>query len=389
MSALSLLRLVVVSAALCAIASCDRQTDTPPNKATKSETATPGRSASTSGETARTANPAWPLGGELLSEATGRAEALNQAVAKLLDSPTIDNLENAQLAWRETAASLEQFHLFSRLGVVAPRDFQKLVDFQFKLTAWPIQPGYLDAFGEHPYSGIVFDIGVPMTAETLREQHGMTDNGDATLGVYALEFILFGEQNNRGPLLFQPITGLSEQDQETGYTSVEELPRNRRRELLRLQAKLLLEDVQQLQMAWANSQPGYLQHRLEVLSPAQQADLLRKAALALATEQLVTIANQSPTGSSDLWQGQQLADRLAAQMEGLARFNSRVPLGNQVEAEIAKCLAAMNDIRRLPPLNDQGLAPRADWKDTYTSLRELIKALNPAPADAENNAANL
>jgi putative iron-regulated protein len=389
---LSILRPVIAGALLCTLAACDRSSVTPTDGSAATETSsTPGRPASAATPSARTANPAWPLGGELLQDGRTRAAELGQAIERLLEKPTLENLASAQRTWRETAAALEQFHLFSRLGAVAPQDFQKLVDHQFNLTAWPIQPGYLDSFGEHAYSGIVFDIGVPITADVLREQHGMTDNSDATLGVYAMEFLLFGEQNNRGPLLFQAITELDEKEREAGYTSVEELPRNRRRELLRLQAKLLQEDVRNLQSAWSNSQTGQLQHKFEVLTPAQQSDLLRKAALALATEQLVTIANQGGASGNDLWQAQQLADRLAAQAAGLANFNSQISLGDQVAGEIAKYLAAVNEIRTLPPLNQQGQAPNANWKDAYTCLRDLIKALNPAPAvsETDNNSADL
>ncbi len=376
-SAIGLFRTLLIGVLIWGINACDQPSPLPTGGVAKTESAARSRVA----EATRTANPAWPLGEELLSEGTARATAFNKAINRLLDSPNIEHLEQAQQTWRETAAALEQFHLFSRLGVVAPQDFQKLVDLQYNLTAWPIQPGYLDSYGEHPYSGIVFDVGMPLTAEALREQHGMTDNSDAALGVYAIEFILFGEQNNRGPLLFQPITALNDQYKEDGYSSVDELPRNRRRELLRLQAQLLVEDVMRLQQEWTGNQAGQLRYKFELLTPTQQADLLRKASLAMATEQLVTVANQGPAGSMDLWPGQQLADRFAAQLHGLARLNTQVKLSDQAAVAITKCLGGLDEINRLPPLNPQGLPSKVNWSDTYGHLRDLIKALNPAPAD--------
>lgn len=376
-SVVGLIRAAVMGVLILGTNACDRQSQAPTDGLAKTESAARPRVA----EATRTANPAWPLGDELLSEGAARATAFNTAINRLLDTPNIEHLEQAQQTWRETAAALEQFHLFSRLGVVAPQDFQKLVDLQYNLTAWPIQPGYLDSYGEHPYSGIVFDVGMPLTAEALREQHGMTDNSDAALGVYAIEFILFGEQNNRGPLLFQPITALNDQYKEDGYSSVDELPRNRRRELLRLQAQLLVEDVMRLQQEWTGNQAGQLRYKFELLTPTQQADLLRKAALAMATEQLVTVANQGPAGSMDLWPGQQLADRFAAQLHGLARLNTQVKLSDQAAVEITKCLGGLDEINRLPPLNPQGLPSKVNLSDTYSNLRDLIKALNPAPVD--------
>lgn len=343
----------------------------------------------TASEKSRTANPAWPLGEAILTEGVNAARELNKAVTELLATPTMEKLDQAQNAWRATAAALEQFHVFSRLGNVAPKNFYSVFEAQFLLTAWPIQPGYLDSFGDHPYSGIVFDIGMPLSRDVLREQHGLTDNSDATLGIYAIEFLLFGEQNNRGPLVFQPITALGDEHREEGFEHVDELPRNRRRELLRLQVELLTEDAERLRAAWAATEPGQLQYRFEVLSSAQQSELLQKAALALVTEQLVALANEqpaanTPTISTDLWRGQQLAVRLQAQLEGLRRLNSVVSLGDQVERDIARGLAALTAQTDLPPINAQGLPNRVDWKETYSALRDLIRALN-SPADNSNS----
>lgn len=363
---------------------CDRESSVTEKPAGDKFEASPrNRAAPPADNKTRTANPAWPLGEKLLVEGVSAAQKLNDAIAQLLRQPSIDMLEQAQQAWRQTATTSERFHLFSRLGSVAPQDFRSLNDMQFNLTAWPIQPGYLDSFGDHPYSGIVFDIGVPLTVEVLREQHGMTDISDVTLGIYAIEFLLFGEQNNRGPLVFQPITELDEKYRADGFSDIEELPRNRRRELLRLQAQILVEDIQRLHTQWIRSEPGQLQHKFEVLTPQQQSELLQKSALALVTEQLVTLANEQPSPNTpavvtDLWRGQQLADRLSAQLEGLQWLNSVVPLGANVDRELARSIEALKAQTNLPPVSAQGLPNRVNWQDSFTALRELVKSLNPA-----------
>ena len=76
---------------------------------------------------------------------------------------------------------------------------------------------------------------------------------------------------------------------------------------------------------------------------------------------------------------------LQLQLDGLARFNSVVNLGEQVATAVARSLTSLNDIRRLPPLNPQGLPSQVNWQETYTGIRELIKALNPATPDAVRN----
>jgi len=42
----------------------------------------------------------------------------------------------------------------------------------------------------------VFDIGFKLNTASLIDQHGLTDSEEVVLGVYAIEFMLMGE--NRG-----------------------------------------------------------------------------------------------------------------------------------------------------------------------------------------------
>jgi|GEM_PF-1860129 len=362
----------------------DKERESIPAKpASDSNSNTRTRNAAENEPVVRTESPAWPLGQDHVEQSLIAAQELSAAVDRLLLTPNIEHLEKAQAAWRKTAGQLEQLYVFTRLGAVAPQLFQRLLEFQFNLTAWPIQPGYLDSYGEHPYSGIVFDVGMLVTEESLREQHGMTDRADATLGIYAIEFLLFGEQNNRGPLVFQPITVLNDKYRADGYQDVTELPRNRRRELLRLQTQILVADLRQLQVQWSDTQPGQLRYQFETLPAPQQVELLSKAAIALVTEQLVTLANQQKPADSlingnDLWQNQQLADRLTAQLTGLSRLHQIQNLGTDVDRQIQSGLASLAAVINLPPLTEKGLSTRVNWQDTYAALRELVRALNPA-----------
>jgi putative iron-regulated protein len=366
-----------------ALAGCAE--DKPESPATPAESSRP-RAAAAPKPANGAQSPAWPIGQTFIELGLLHAQELKVAVDELLLSATIDRLESAQQAWRKTAGQLERFQVFARLGAVAPQEFSALSDLQFNLSAWPIQPGYLDSYGEHPYSGIVFDVGMPLSEASLREQHGMTDKADATLGIYAVEFLLFGEENSRGPLVFQPVSALSDKHRADGYQDVTELPRNRRRELLRLQVDILSKDLEQLQKLWN----GLLRLQFESLASAQQLELLRKAALALVTEQLVAVANQQKpanalTGSHDLWQQQQLAERLAAQLAGLQRLNQTLNLGDELEGPIQAGGAALAEILKLPPITNQGIPPRVDWQDTYNALRELARALSGETAPAQEN----
>lgn len=385
--------LVAALGMLALLAGCQDRAPDPQPIAPAPESAPRTRGNAEPSPAVRTETPAWPLGQEYLDQSLIAAQELGASIDQLLLSAKIENLEKAQSAWRKTSGQLEQFHVFTRLGAVAPQLFQPLLDLQFNLSAWPIQPGYLDSYGAHPYSGIVFDVGMPMSEQVLRDQHGLTDKADATLGIYAMEFLLFGEQNNRGPLVFQPITALNDKYRADGYQDVAELPRNRRRELLRLQARILVADLTQIQTLWSGTQPGQLRYQFETLTAPQQHELLRKAAIALVTEQLVTLANQQKPGNAlasdnDLWHNQQLADRLAAQLTGLLKLHQTLSLGTQVDQQIQSSLTALAAVTNLPPITEKGLPTQVNWQDTYTTLRELVRVLNPGePKETTENSA--
>ena len=116
-----------------------------------------------------------------------------------------------------------------------------------KIGAWPIQPGYLDSFGPHIHSGIVNDITLSIDSDTLRSQHLMTDSEEATLGLYAIEYLLFGDKEyenkkNTNFKRFLKIAELPESLAQAGLT-INELPNNRRRALIELQTRLLVNDI--------------------------------------------------------------------------------------------------------------------------------------------------
>lgn len=335
-------------------------------------------------------NPALAeLTQKLLAQALEASLTLQQSITELLASHTLESLTKAQQAWYQAAERIEAFYVFSRLGAPSTSVYPLLLDYQYNLSAWPIEPGYLDAYGDHPYSGLVFDIGIPLTAELLRQQHGLTSEGDATLGIYALEFLIFGENNNRGPLLFQPITGLNKQHQAAGYEHVAELPRNRRRQLLQLQADLLVEDVKQLQSYW------------QTHAPRVSDDRFQRAALAMATEQIIEVAQQQKPRESEplpqrLRRGQQLAVRLGAQLVGLqqALAVSQLPNHDTLLSNTQQAIERLQLIAQAStpeqPSPEYVKNRRNQWRSVYQDLRTLAAGLtsdaqqpNAKAADAD------
>jgi hypothetical protein len=56
---------------------------------------------------------------------------------------------------------------------------------------WPIEPGFIDSLSGYPHSGIVNDVTLEITYDTLTEQHRITDDGETTLGFHVLEYYTF------------------------------------------------------------------------------------------------------------------------------------------------------------------------------------------------------
>lgn len=342
----------------------------------------------------RTAAPIWPLAEGMVTQSALAAEELSAAIEQLLTSPNLDNHKEVRDIWQKTAGHIEAFHVFAGIGKAAQGAFIPVVELQFNLAAWPIEPGYLDGFADHPYSGLVFDVGAPLTQEYLREQHGMTANSDATLGLYAMEVLLFGEYNDRSPLMFTPLKELSAKHVSDGFENVAELPRNRRRQLVHLQGQLLADDVARLRTLISDKNPDGIPVQFNHLGEDAQLQLIQKAALLMATEHMVAIAKQQTSVGSmpaqhSLWQGQQLALRLRAQLSGwlLLLHAAPVPFKDEITGASQQAIAALTAVLALPPLQASGAPQEIDWKESYQSARQLSQTLSPGFGKEEDKPA--
>lgn len=181
-----------------------------------------------------------------ISQASDAVETLHSQIELLLISAPDADLSGAQNAWLETEAAIQSLNFLFRLAQSTPKHLQAISKLDYLIAAQPIQPGYLDSFGAYPYSGLVHDIGTPISKETLLQQHGLTDSEEVLLGVYAIEYLLFGEDASRPASDFAEQDQLSQEDRNNGLENISEAANNRRRALLRTQTALLLEHVQLL-----------------------------------------------------------------------------------------------------------------------------------------------
>jgi len=205
----------------------------------------------------RIANTLWKTSQTKLSNTLTQAITLQQAIENLLKKPTQKLLQLAQKEWHTTTAIYQQLSPLLYLEHKKTNDLLKtngtlssIHHWRNRIAAWPIQPGFIDSFGPHVHSGIVNDINLAIDAHTLRKQHLFTDDQEVTLGLYTIEYLLFGERDykdkkNTHYKRFLEASKLPDPLAKAGLV-IDELPNNRRRSLIALQARLLVNDIQTL-----------------------------------------------------------------------------------------------------------------------------------------------
>ena len=104
----------------------------------------------------------------------------------------------------------------------------------------PILPGYVDYLLQYPTSGIVNDITLALSEQSLRDQQGLTDSGEVSIGFEVIAFILMGEQRYNQSLAPRPAIDF------------EESHADRRRQYLTLAVTLLKQDLTSLQTLLEN-----------------------------------------------------------------------------------------------------------------------------------------
>mgnify|MGYP000238056823 CR=1 FL=1 len=140
---------------------------------------------------------AWELGTISLQATADEALALQQSIDNLLQENTQHALDQARDQWHISHNRYREAAIFLVIGESNPGLFGHLQTLNFNLDAWPIMPGFLDSFDVYTQSGIVNDITVPLNAESVRQQHGFTDDSEVTLGFHAIEYLLWGEGGQR------------------------------------------------------------------------------------------------------------------------------------------------------------------------------------------------
>lgn len=228
----------------------------------------------------------WLRGENAIAELQTSVTSLQSEVERFLSEPSEEQRKQVKTAWQKAVTDYRAFTFARTLSLVEPDKFSQLNRLDFQISAYPIQAGFLDSFGSFLYSGLVNDIGFPLSKESLINQHGITDVEDAALGLYAIEFVIFGHHEPRPIEDYNALTSLSVAHKENGYKKIEELPNNRRRELLALQVAVLVEDTRALSASWNSDSKAVTKSHWDALT-AEQKTILASATLAHSLTQIL------------------------------------------------------------------------------------------------------
>ncbi|GAB2197604.1 imelysin family protein [Sessilibacter sp. MAH4] len=202
---------------------------------------------------------------QIFNATLAESEKLKSLATDFYATPSSENLAVIKEQWIATHKSYTQLSALFNLIDASEDLFYELAGFKTVLDAQPILPGYLDSFGIYTDSGIVNDLLVSINAETIRGQHQITDSEEVSLGLHAIEFLLWGADGTR---TIKDFIAVKSRDLKPNQT-----PQNRRRDLIRLQTQLLHDDLTALHLFWQKN----TSIRLKNLEPISQLTLWNSA----------------------------------------------------------------------------------------------------------------
>lgn len=239
---------------------------------------------------------AWLKGIGFVNDSITESNSLRIAIQSFLQSPTEDNLATAREQWLISHKTYAQLEMFISLGHSNPGLFGNLLPTNFSIDAQPTSPGYLDYFDAYTNSGIVNDIAVRLTAQTLRKQHGFSDPSEVSLGFHAIEYLLWGESGKRLATDYIAVQELND-SQKSAELRIIDLPNNRRRVLLNLLSVILTDDISKLKHQLENP-TDTIRQNYAALTPQSRMQLLQSAGYNLLTKHINWLNELEPNAGT-------------------------------------------------------------------------------------------
>lgn len=288
---------------------------------------------------------------------------LSNAVNDLLQTPNKETLFAAQTQWRKSASAIAALDFYFQLGQAGTTSLPRLNKAYLDIAAHPIQPGYIDGYDSYPFSGIVHDIGFKIDIESLKQQHQAMDDTEVLMGIHAIQYLLYRE-NNRTADDFLNITQLNDEHKKSGLLNTQEHPTNRRRHLLKVQTQALQEDIKQLvsYLHPQNTEQG-LEQTWDALNTQTQSRLIQSS---IETSVAKLILNTVEYGKSALFTSN---NTISSPNESTKKTTSNSSLALTNSEPLSTAIDALNN-----HANYQNLIT---LKNEIGHLAQVLKILRP------------
>lgn len=296
-------------------------------------------------------------GSSALQDFQHYCQQLAAATAAFLADNNSETLQQLQASWIDANNHWHSSRFYIASAAQYPQRLAAINQTLASIFSGPISPGYLDSIEGYPNSGLVNDITVPIDEKSIRNQHQRFDLEEAATGLQVLEFFLWQRQ----PANFDRPPAAS-QSQILAGIGTEHMPLQRRRQLLSLLVKMLLNDSRQLLQQWS----ARIEFWPTLAVPQQQL-----LALNGMLQQLLVMARTSEPSPQDLqWQ-------LAASSQWAQQINGFIApeWGEKLSADLLKSVADAHSA--LQKLAGQTEADQPDqWRQQLAVARsELITQL--------------
>ncbi|MFT5008066.1 MAG: hypothetical protein ACI868_000760 [Granulosicoccus sp.] len=169
------------------------------------------------------------------SQMLALCQTLGNDVDAFLATPEASQQLAAQTSFRLCYQSWAANQLYFQLAFT-PDDKKTLLPLLDLINTRPFLPGYIDSIPDYPYSGLIYEVDLPINEGTLLGQHRLMDEDSAALGFPVVEFFLWR----------QPIDAAWRKKGDTESDSLIE----RRHQYLRTATRRLITDLGAVSARW-------------------------------------------------------------------------------------------------------------------------------------------